>query len=333
MNVSDQSTFCVVKDANGKWRWTGITSTAYRDRDQEHVSVKSQLADAARMDEEGRYGVLRWWHVGRPDPAAWATKEGEPWGPGIDLGACDFSWALGPYRIESGTFLSETVGAAVAAAQESLAFSIGFHFAEADLIDGTFHAHKTFERSLLPTKAASNLLTTLVVSQKEERMATNAEKLQALEQLIGPDAMSAVLSAAADKAVLADRLELSRKEKLEEGAKMDKPKKRDEEEEDEEDMPMKKKEADAFLLSIKETLGESMKGVTDKIDGVTTVVKANTDAIADIDNRLKALEGEQPRGASYRHSQKGAEPDEALKGKQPAEDKPLMKLWIPAEGG
>lgn len=191
-------TFTVVKDARGKWRWVGTSSSGYKDRDGEWVTVATLKEDVDRSEADGRYGPLRWWHMGAPDASAWSAKEGQPWGIGVDLGWCDFAMVAGPFLVESGTFLTEGIGEAVAKAAPSLEYSLGFHHPP-DQPDaaGAFHHIRRFERSLLPRGMASNLLTDLFVT--EVKMATNAERLKRLEELVGENQAALVLGKAVEK--------------------------------------------------------------------------------------------------------------------------------------
>ncbi len=174
--------FAVFKDASGAWRWISRTTTAFEDRDEEVISTRALEADCARADADLRYGPLRWWHVGRPDPLSAAA----PWGPGIDLGWCDFNAVSGRTLIESGTFKTEAIALAVAAKAPDLELSPGFFHAigEPDA-SGVFHHIRRFERSLVPKWAgrASNPYTGLVV---EKTMDQN--KIDALKVLGVPEA-------------------------------------------------------------------------------------------------------------------------------------------------
>jgi len=159
--------FAVYKAADGTPRWLARSTTAYRDRDGEILSVAALDADSQRMTATKQYGPLRWWHVGRPDPA----NPTAPWGPGLDLGDCDFSMVIGRTRVESGTFKSAAIARAVARVADSLELSPGFfHPPTAPDAGGVFTQIRTFERSLVPTRyaRASNLFTGLTV--KESRM-------------------------------------------------------------------------------------------------------------------------------------------------------------------
>lgn len=159
--------FVVYKDAAGTPRWLARTTTAYRDRDGEILATAALDADSQRMTATRQFGPLRYWHVGTPDPA----DPARPWGPGLDLGMCDFSVVIGRTRVESGTFKSAQVAAAVAAVAAQHEMSPGFFHPEHHPgPDNVFTQMRTFERSLVPTHyaRASNLFTGFTV--KEHRM-------------------------------------------------------------------------------------------------------------------------------------------------------------------
>lgn len=159
--------FAVFKDDTDAWRWVARTTTAYRDRDGEIITTKALDADAARMTTSGQYGPLRYWHIGLPDP----FNPAAPWGPGLDIGTCDYSAFIGRTSIESGTFTNHAIGKAFADSAADYELSPGF-FHPPDLPNaaGEYTAIRRFERSVVPTQygRASNLFTGLTV--KEHRM-------------------------------------------------------------------------------------------------------------------------------------------------------------------
>lgn len=158
------ATLKVYKDAGGAPRWVAQSTTAYRDRDGEILSIAALDADSQRMTATQQYGPLRFWHLGRPDP----TDADAPWGAGVDIGDCDFSMQIGRTRIESGTFRSPAIAARIAQAADGYELSPGFfHPPGEPRPDGVFTQIHTFERSLVPTAygRASNLFTGLTVKE------------------------------------------------------------------------------------------------------------------------------------------------------------------------
>lgn len=168
--------FAVFKDRTGRYRWLTISSTAFRDRDGEIVSVKALADDVARTDATGIHGPLRWWHV-----------------PGVDIGDCDYAAMDGRCLIESGTFRDERYGAALATTAKDWQISIGFlHGHDQPDARGVFSAIHRFERSIVPAGRASNPFTRLIV--KEVQMGLTTEKAQAARELFGDELLQQLLA-------------------------------------------------------------------------------------------------------------------------------------------
>jgi hypothetical protein len=196
-----QKSFTVFKDASGTYRWIARTTTAYRDRDGEIISIQALEDDAARMTATGQYGPLRYWHVGQPDP----LNVEAPWGPGLDIGDCDFSIVIGRTSIESGAFKSAEIGAAFAESADDHELSPGFFHAVNDPdVSGVFHRIRRFERSPVPLKhaRASNLFTGLTVKEHRMDQATYDARVKAYldftrEKGVPPEVAAAPLAAMA----------------------------------------------------------------------------------------------------------------------------------------
>lgn len=192
--------FAIFKDASGNHRWLLISSNAYRDKDNEIVSLASLVADCERADSDGMYGPLRWWHVGAPDP----FNAEAPWGEGADLGMCDFNMVYGRWLVESGTFKSRKIGEAIYRIQDQLQASLGFlHPPNEPVIEdgiGIFKTIYRFERSLVPRGLAANPFTQLVVRRRDEMK--DQKKLDLLRKLTNDGIVSG----------LTQRLDLQEKE-------------------------------------------------------------------------------------------------------------------------
>jgi hypothetical protein len=202
----------IFKQEDGKYRWVAFTSSAYKDRDGEIVTLKAQEEDIARMDAAGDYGVLRWWHVGDYGPTAdngdWVSYKAKS---GADLGVCDFSAMHGKIRVESGTFYDNEVAEAFKEHLGSLELSNGFsHPADQPDSNKSINDMHTFERSLLPAGIASNLFTAIPVIEKEKTM--NDKKESKLKSLIGEDRAAKVLGQAATTEKSADAAGVAFKE-------------------------------------------------------------------------------------------------------------------------
>jgi 2'-5' RNA ligase len=168
----------VFKDANNQWRWLGITSSSYEDRDEEILTQKALRADVERADNDGFYGPLNWWHI-----------------KGLNLGECDFNMMLGRFLVESGTFNNETVAKAVAEKADELAFSIEFYHPPTEPNDGSFDNIVRVGRALLPQGKESNRFTSLITLEDHE-MASYEEKLKQLIALTGKDTVEQLLDMA-----------------------------------------------------------------------------------------------------------------------------------------
>lgn len=204
----------VYREKSGKYRWLSISSTAYEDRDREIVSMKALQDDVARADKERSYGPLLWWHI-----------------PGARLGETDFNMLVNDrILVESGTIDDPDVGDILSKRTKDFQLSLGFYhpITEPDS-NGVFHTIKRYERSLLPTGVASNLLTSF--SMQGDSMSTRKDKEDELAKLVGDDKAKEIL----EQAEQVDSEALSRKMAFKEKAKP--PKSLSDEEKPEEEMP------------------------------------------------------------------------------------------------
>lgn len=193
----------VFKEKSGKWRWVTLSSSAFRDQDNEIVSTKALYNDVIRADLEKDYGTLRWWHV-----------------KNATLGDCDFNMLYGRTLIESGTFKNEAIAKAIKNVSDKLGVSIGFYHSinEPDR-EGVFHNIRRFERSLLPKEIASNPLTALVVKKKEiKNMVDDKKKIEVLREIVGDDLADEILAGAyhSEKEAIAQNIEFKAKKQAEE---------------------------------------------------------------------------------------------------------------------
>ena len=196
MKPEDQS-FHVFKQADGSYRWVTISSSAFRDRDGEIVTAKALAEDVERCDTNKSYGPLRWWHIG-----GWEAPDGldnwQTWrsAPGVDIGTCDFNMLHGKMLIESGTFKDASTGEAFSQVQDDLEVSIAFSHppTEPGKAKQYQNIHR-FERSLLPSGMASNLLTKFYIAKGNPDMKTT-EKLAALVAILKgkPDLAQQILA-------------------------------------------------------------------------------------------------------------------------------------------
>jgi hypothetical protein len=141
----ERGTFAVFKDRDGEYRWLGLHSNNYRDKDGQWFSADAhkEYADWA-MSEEGILPTLRLWHVP------------------VDVGDADHVSFDGNFMLSSGTFRKEWYGLAEelkAAEGSDLGMSHGFQYRPQDLRDGVYHKYRSFEVSVLPREAAANEFT------------------------------------------------------------------------------------------------------------------------------------------------------------------------------
>lgn len=264
-DLADANPLTVTKQADGAYRWVLISSNAFQDRDGEVISQKALEADVERADRTGEYGPLLYWHMdGAPD------DQGRPT-PRVQLGDCDFNAMHNRMLIESGTFKSAQIGEHFQALMPTQGVSIGFrHPISEPGPDGVFQTALRYERSILPIKYASNLLTAVVPAHKETNMLK--EKVTALRQVLGGDEalVNSVIELAdtKEKAALLAGMRTKAKADPKAGAAdeppgddaaADKPFSKDEATDSEDPKKAKKETAylgdldpDAFLLKVKE---------------------------------------------------------------------------------
>lgn len=315
----------VFKQANGQYRWVLWSSSAFRDRDEEITTLKALEADCARADADGKYGPLRLWHIGTPN----ALDRDRPWGPGLDIGDCDYNAVVGRSLIESGTFHDPAMAMAIKATADQWGASQGFFhpLTEPDA-DGLYHTIRRFERSLLPIGRESNRLTSLYV-QEAPAMANEA-KLKELEEKLGPDILASLLERQAQKEADAEAAGVTFKaegEPMPEDAPAEEPA-----EPDGDEGLFTPAEMQQFAAMLAPLLMEAMGGMTTKATSEIAAVRDEVVAVkaktADLDAtivaavksattlqekqaelaaaearlnaRLKALEGDQP--AAFRAS-------------------------------
>lgn len=137
------------KGNDGRYRWLAISSNTYEDRDGEWVTYASQVKDVERMNANGNFGTIDWWHV---------KVKGKP----LNVGTCRHSFMFGRFRVEAGDFLDETVGKAFAEAQGPFKISLEFGHPFNEPVNGEFHNIATVRRSVLPAHSPSNVLTSFV---------------------------------------------------------------------------------------------------------------------------------------------------------------------------
>lgn len=193
-NKEFSTDFSVMKQEDGHYRWAAITSSGFRDRDNQLVTSSALKQDVERMNKESSFGNLRFWHH--------EFKEDNPQtrdpGIGIDLASCDVSEMVTPVsNLESGVFFDDSVGKAFYTRQKEFGTSRGFWYpaSEPDAM-GNFNHIYTFERSILPSSRASNLMSSELLSIQKE---TGEGKLAAFKEIVGEEAYNKMMETVALK--------------------------------------------------------------------------------------------------------------------------------------
>lgn len=165
----------VFKQANGQYRWTIISSSAYEDADKEIVTKQALVSDVARADKEKLYGPLLWWHS-----------------DGAVLGQCDFNAMTGPddrFLVESGTFDDPEVAMAVEKSADRMGVSLGFDYPESQRDStGAYWKIQRRERSLLPKGKASNRFTGVSITKEQQAMNTSDKYQEFVSLFADPNA-------------------------------------------------------------------------------------------------------------------------------------------------
>lgn len=204
-----QSKFFATKEADGKYRWTTFTGSAYEDRDEEIIAEKAFERDCDEMELTGDYGELLWWHC----DGATHNKEKEA-RPYIPLGSCDTSFVYQKINIESGLYYSDSIGKVFNEKAADFGASKSFWYDPEEADSKVFTYIRTKERSLLPRTKEANLLTRLFGQpSKEKAMADNTERIAALKEKLGDDETEKLLQTAKAMSDKADKFLKSKEAK------------------------------------------------------------------------------------------------------------------------
>jgi hypothetical protein len=158
--------FQVRKEADGRYRWIAVSSTAHRDRDKQIISTKALQRDVEQLDEIGDYGHLNYWHV-----------------PELIIGNCDFRMLEGRMLIESGTIFDEKVATALSKEKHKVSIEF-YHPVDEPDKEGVFHTIITKGRAVLPPGYEANPFTTVKGVYHEM---DNEQKTKKFVQLLGGD--------------------------------------------------------------------------------------------------------------------------------------------------
>lgn len=181
------------KDTTGQWRWVAVHTNRYRDREKETFSEASHKDFVQWVDATKNYPVLRPWHVP------------------VDLGRADFLDYDDGFMISTGTFYKGFEDAAERLSRmPNLGCSHGYVYRPSDLVDGVYHAYRSFEVTVLPVTAAANELTSFGTGAKEAPM--DPVKREWLKGVLGEDRLAGVDDAVERMRKAADEHGLSYKD-------------------------------------------------------------------------------------------------------------------------
>ncbi len=165
--------FWITKTADGGYRWTGISSTNAKDRDQEIVSKMSLELDVHRTKEYGDTSELRLFHIK-------GTRLG---------GAPDYRTVVNGVLVESGDFDDTPFARGVAEymsnhpkANDGSGWGMSIGFNGNPDHAGVYKQIETVERSVLPTSQAANPWTSFSL-EKEDDMAIKPAQRQLLDAI------------------------------------------------------------------------------------------------------------------------------------------------------
>lgn len=297
--------FLITKDAQGKYRYVLITSSAFEDRDGEIVSQKALAQDVERMTETGDYGEGLWWHC--DGDLHGNEKEARPF---IPLASCDFVAMHGRLRLDSGEFYDDAVGKAFAEHQDEISSSISFYHPADEPIDGVYEHIRTKERSFLPKGKESNLLTKLLVWSGRKDM--DKERVAKLKELLGDETLVDSLLAQADKREKAaeDAGLTSKEMKAKKKPAADDEENAADQGDDEaaEGEKPTKKEAAFDAVAFKEAMtpfADAMTAFKELSEKQNARMNTVEDSVKLLSRQVKALLGDQPKGTAkgYRASE------------------------------
>lgn len=182
--------FSIFKQVDETYRWVGVTSSGFRDRDKQLVTSDALKSDVERMNKEASFGNLSFWHV--------MFKEENPKaldpGLALDIASCDVSEMAGEVsNLESGVFFDNAVGKAFESVQNDMGFSIEFFYpaSEPDA-QGNFNRIHRYRRSILPKQLASNLMSSSTLAIQK---ATREDKMSKFSEIVGTEKAQSIRKA------------------------------------------------------------------------------------------------------------------------------------------
>jgi len=180
------SGFKVYKSRDGKLRWLGFSSNAFKDRHQEIFSTKSLRDAVKRADKSGERGPLLLFHISE-----------------ANIGSCDFQAMEGRFLVESGTFNGNKLGKKAAQYFDEhqdgdFGLSVGYEYKADDREDKIYDWMNVLERSVTPAGKQANTwceFATVATGGKQ----LDKDKLAFLTDVFGEDTANEIVEKAASQ--------------------------------------------------------------------------------------------------------------------------------------
>ena len=180
--------FFTKQQTDGRYRWTSISSTAFKDSDDEIVATEAIDKSLERAPKVG-YGPLLFWHE-----------------KGVQLGSCDFQRRSGLCLVESGLWDETNVAKAARTSIEAdakpwgisikfLAFKGAPSLVNNTVVRTIWKDIQIVERSVLPKQKAATLFSAI---QTEGGSVMLGEHIKELTKLLGDEKLVAAVVAQVD---------------------------------------------------------------------------------------------------------------------------------------
>ncbi len=326
------SSFVVLKDDAGNYRWLGRVSNNFRDLDGEIITEAAHKEFVAYLDAHpGQAPELWTWHV--PGTARAARADWWDYADG-------FLTLSGP--------LTSAEAKAFAEDDEPLGMSHGFFPLARDVRDRLILKYRTFEASELPLLSAANPFTGFDVMRKELTMPFSKDKRALLVKRLGEaqvaqlEAGNAEMQKALAEIGVESKDAAPQAKQADMDACMEKHKKMGHDEATAHKMCLEEtgdgeKSLAAEVKALAGAVAELKQLVTAQAETKAAADKAQSDKLAALETAITAaaagvaeLKGELPRGqrAGFRASEQGDAPPPELKAvnAEPSAD-PFEKHW------
>lgn len=172
------SSFKVIKDTKGQWRWVALVTNNFRDKDH----PPEIFTEAAHKD------FVSYLDKGGTMPALWLWHE-----PGTKFGQADWADYTDGFLIQSGTIEAgkEAITERLSK-MDNLGVSHGYHFLYDDAEKGEIGWYRSFETSVLPAHRAANPWASIEFLKGESEKAMDKQKRDWLVSILGEDAVKGI---------------------------------------------------------------------------------------------------------------------------------------------